>query len=566
MLLLLTIGQAIIIGVLALRISTVLLFLLVGDTITIGIVNDRGDDGEVEDILVSDRLAITASQLSLDSDVLPGLQLSISRNLTLNNVGLRVILQEARQTGYRNLRALSGLNRDRHRLAKLNLGIRDSVHIDVYNLVGFSDYDLSLWRIDRPIRVGDLHRNFDDVTWLGILRRLELNGAILVYGHSIGSAFSLFERRSFGSSGFFTIIIGKGRLLDVHRLARLNSRLLISRIDLAVGLFRVSYLNGRLNRLAGTVWVSHKDRHGVVTGLGICRRLHVDRTILVDGNPLWEVNLITFWVSNLAYLLKSGALWKIFISILRRSNNRLLTNRSRRVFVNWLEIAVVSNIIDCNKRILSDNYAVCIHKLCNVSTRVIEGLRRKRAFLSISQRINRAVHTNLLAVRTDPTDLVITRERQRARQLDLRRLEVVDAFRKVCRVEVGIVIPDVQISDVGLNLSEVDVVPTVTGMTRDTDITAPVRVLTRISVYLLEDGRREATEGVQDLAVVLRPDVGVILDAIADILTHTDGVAAFRIGFGTDGLEDRLLAVRAHVFDHGLGGGRLLAVRLIGDC
>ena len=104
------------------------------------------------------------------------------------------------------------------------------------------------------------------------------------------------------------------------------------------------------------------------------------------------------------------------------------------------------------------------------------------------------------------------------------------------------------------------------GVTWDTDITAPVRVLTRVTINLLEDGRREATEGVQDLAVVLRPDVGVILDAVADILTHTDGVAAFRIGNSTNGLEDRLLAVRAHVFDHGLGGGRLLAVGLIGDC
>ena len=102
-------------------------------------------------------------------------------------------------------------------------------------------------------------------------------------------------------------------------------------------------------------------------------------------------------------------------------------------------------------------------------------------------------------------------------------------------------------------------------MTRDTDITAPVRVLTRISVYLLEDGRREATEGVENLTIILSPNVGVILDAVADILTHTDGVAAFGIGLSANGLKDRLLAVRPHIFNHGLGGGSLLTVRLIGN-
>ena len=103
------------------------------------------------------------------------------------------------------------------------------------------------------------------------------------------------------------------------------------------------------------------------------------------------------------------------------------------------------------------------------------------------------------------------------------------------------------------------------GVTRDTDITAPVRVLTRISVYLLENRRREATEGVENLAIILRPNVGVILDAFTDILTHADGVTAFGIGNSADGLKDRLLAVRTHIFNHGLGGGRLLTVRLIGN-
>ena len=162
-----------------------------------------------------------------------------------------------------------------------------------------------------------------------------------------------------------------------------------------------------------------------------------------------------------------------------------------------------------------------------------------------------------------PNDLVVTRERQLTCQLDFRRLEVVDTFWKICRVEVGIVIYDIQGRDVGLNISEVDVVPTVADVARNTNCATPVRVLTRVTVYFLEDRRGEATEGVQDLAVLLSPKVGVVIHAVAGVLTHTDGVTAFRIGFSTNGLQDWLLAVRTHVFDHALGCGSLLTVRLV---
>ena len=265
--------------------------------------------------------------------------------------------------------------------------------------------------------------------------------------------------------------------------------------------------------------------------------------------------------------LKGGSFRKLLaIFVFRSPHGGLLTGRNSSVLILWLEFTVLADLVDRDEGVLTNDNVVCINQLCNIGARSSEVFGSQRAVCCVRQGVNRAVFTNLLTVRANPADLVITRERQCARQLDLRRLEVVDAFRKVCRVEVGIVIDDVQICDVGLNLSEVDVVPTLVGVARNTNCTAPVRVLTRIAVYSLEDGRREATEGVEDLAVILCPDVGVVLHAVADIVTHTDGVAAFGIGFGADGLEDRLLAVRAHVFDHGLGRSGLLTVRHIGDC
>ena len=328
-----------------------------------------------------------------------------------------------------------------------------------------------------------------------------------------------------------------------------------------------SDLNRCVDGFFGTIRVAHHDWNRVVTRLGILRRLDLDRSIRVNRDPLRLVDLVALWVSHLTGLLEGGSPRDVLaVLVLRCFHGGLLTGRSSSVLILRLEFTVLAVLVDRDEGVLTNDDVVCINKLCDIGARSCEIFRSQGAVSSVRQGVNRAVVTNLLAVRTDPTDLVITRERQRARQLDLRRLEVADAFRKVCRVEVGIVIKDVQISDLGLNLSEVDVVPAVTGMTRDTDITAPVRVLTRIAVYLLEDGRREATEGVENLAVVLRPDVGVILDAVADTVTHTDGVAAFGIGNSANGLKDRLLAVRTHVLDHGLRGGSLLTKRLIGDC
>ena len=300
--------------------------------------------------------------------------------------------------------------------------------------------------------------------------------------------------------------------------------------------------------------------------LGISRRFNLDRTVRLNSHPLRLVDLVALRVSHLTGLLEGGTIRDLLVVlILRCFHGGLLTGRSSSVLIVRLEFTILTNLVQRKEGVLTNDDVVCINKLCDIGARVLEIFGRQGAVCSVRQGVDRAVFANLLTVRADPTDLVITRERQRARQLDLRRLKIIDTFRKVCRVEVGIVINDVQICDVSLNLSEVDVVPTVTGMTRDTDITAPVRVLTRISVYLLEDGRREATEGVENLTIILSPNVGVILDAVADILTHTDGVAAFGIGLSANGLKDRLLAVRPHIFNHGLGGGSLLTVRLIGN-
>ena len=103
------------------------------------------------------------------------------------------------------------------------------------------------------------------------------------------------------------------------------------------------------------------------------------------------------------------------------------------------------------------------------------------------------------------------------------------------------------------------------GKTCNANCAVGVRVLTRVGIYTLEDRRGEAAEGVEDLTVLLSPDVRVILHTTSDVIAHADRVTAIRIGFGTNGLKDRLLAVSSHVFDHALRGGSLLTVWLIGN-
>ena len=349
-------------------------------------------------------------------------------------------------------------------------------------------------------------------------------------------------------------------------LIRIGTELLLLLIGQTVVIGVLRRLDGHLglDGLTGTIRVGHNNRDRVVAGLGISRWLNLDRTIRINRDPLRLVDLVALRISHLTARLEGGSLRNLLaVLVLRSIHCGLLTGRSSSVLVLRLKFTVLANLVHRNEGILTNDDVVSIDQLCNVRARVLEIFRIQRAVSSVRQGIDRAIFANLLSIRTDPTDLVITRKRQRTRQLDLRRLKVIDAFRKVCRVEVGIVINDVQVCNVSLNFGEVDVVPTVANVARNTNCAAPVRVLARITVYILEDGRREATEGVQHLAVVLRPDVGVVVHAVADSLTHTDGVAAFRIGFRANSLEDRLLAIRAHVFDHVLGGGSLLTERLV---
>ena len=362
-----------------------------------------------------------------------------------------------------------------------------------------------------------------------------------------------------------------GRVVDLNT----SILLLISRLHrLLTGIINrnlvrsIRFLDSHLgfNSLTGTIRVSYHDWDGVVAGLGISRRLNLDRTVRLNSHPLRLVDLVALRISHLTARLESGSLRNLLaILVLRSIHGGLLTSRSSSVLVLRLKFTVLANLVQREEGVLTNDNIVSIHQLCDIRARVLEIFRSQRAISSVRQGIDRAIFANLLSIRADPTDLVITRERQRARQLNLRRLKVIDTFRKIRRVEEGIVINDVQGSDVGLNLSKVDVVPTVADITWNTDCTAPVRVLARICVYLLEDGRREATEGVENLAIILSPNVGVVVHAVADVLTHADGVSAFFIGFGADGLKDRLLAVRPHIFNHGLGGSRLLTVRHIGN-
>ena len=316
----------------------------------------------------------------------------------------------------------------------------------------------------------------------------------------------------------------------------------------------------------GAIRVGHNNRDRVVTRLRILWRFDLDRPIRVNPDPLRLVDLVALWVSHLTSRLEGGSFRNLLaVLVLRSFHGGLLAGRSSSVLVLRLEFTVLANLVHRDEGVLANDDVVSIDQLCNVGARSSKLFGSQGTVSSVRQGIDRAILANLLSIRADPTDLVITRERQRARQLDLRRLKVIDTFRKIRRVEEGIVINDVQGCDVSLNFSEVDVVPTIADVARNTDRAAPVRVLTRVVVDLLENRRREATERIQDLAVLLRPNVGVVIHAVADILTHTDGVAAFRIGFSTNGLKDRLLAVRTHVLDHGLRGGSLLTERLIGN-
>ena len=583
---LVTIIGAVTIGIRVIRIGASSLLIRVIDTITIDvrilrirdtvtisvrIRNHALGDSQVEGVGVS-----SLTILSRDLDIFPGLQLSICRNSANNGLLSVIVLQEVRQILYRDLSTLRSLNRDVNLFIPLNLLIRDSVHVDVStrNLrLSFRLFngDSNVNVILRTIRVSHLNRNSNLVTRLSTLRNRNSNlTGRLINLHTLRRILTRSELRTLRSLGVLAVLVLKGRSRNLHILARLTRTILVTRLKLFVVLLgRSRLLDGHLglDGLAGTIRVSYHDWDGVVASLRTLRRLDLDRSVRVNRDPLRLIGLVALWVSHLTGRLEGGSLRNLLAALVLRSfHGGLLTGRSSSVLILRLKFAVLTNLVHRNEGVPSDDYAVCVHELRSVRPRVLEIFRSQRALVSISQGAHWAVLTNLLAVRANPTDLVIPRKRQCARQLDLRRIKVVDAFRKVSRVEVGVVVNDVQVSDVGLNLSEVDVVPTLVGVAGNTNGAAPVRILTRVSVHLLENRSRETTEGVQDLAVLLCPQVGVVLHAFANILTHADRVAAVRIGNSTDSLEDRLLAVHTHVFDHGLGGSSLLAVRLIGDC
>ena len=179
---LVTILSAVTIGVLVIRIGTSSLLIRVVDTITIDIRilgirdsvtisirirNHTLGHGELKLIRI-----FLAIQGGLHHNVIRR-QVSVSRDLTLDNLGLWIVLQVIRQTRNRNLRAGSGLNRDGNLLTTLNLRIRNSIniYISTRNLWLFNR-DSNVNSVLRIIRIGHNDRNGDLLTQLSILRNL----------------------------------------------------------------------------------------------------------------------------------------------------------------------------------------------------------------------------------------------------------------------------------------------------------------------------------------------------------------------------------------------------------
>ncbi len=238
--------------------------------------------------------------------------------------------------------------------------------------------------------------------------------------------------------------------------------------------------------------------------------------------------------------------------------------RRRGLLVRRLELTVIPVLVNCNERVLREDHAVSVDKLSIIGSRGLEVRSRQRTILSIGQVSYRAF-LDLLAVGSNPHNLIALKWRQLASKLELCILQLLSTRWNVRGVEVGVIIRDIQLSDLLLNLGKVNVVPTLLRKGDDADCTITVRILAAVTVCRLEYRSRESAEGVENLTIILGPDVRVVSWAGANVFTHADRVATFGIGRSSNCLKDRLLSVSPHIQNHVLGCFGLLTVRQLVD-